>query len=69
MKKIVEKEINGKKIDDINIFFTNKIRIDTSPNNINERIKIFSKTKIKIKSGKEVVKKMINRQTKKLSLP
>ena len=55
-KKIVEMEIDGKKLEGKNIFFTN-----TS----NESIRISSKVKNKIKLGDEEGYKMINRETKK----
>ena len=64
-KKIVEMEINGKKLDGINIFFTDETKIDTAPNTSNETIRVSSKIKHKIKLGEEEGYKMINRETKK----
>ena len=64
-KKIVEMEIDGKKLEGKNIFFTDETRIDTAPNTANESIRISSKVKNKIKLGDEEGYKMINRETKK----
>ena len=64
-KKIVEMEIDGKKLEGKNIFFTDETRIDTAPNTSNESIRISSKVKNKIKLGDEEGYKMINRETKK----
>ena len=64
-KKIVEMEIDGKKLEGKNIFFTDETRIDTAPNTSNESIRISSKIKNKIKLGDEEGYKMINRETKK----
>jgi len=64
-RKIVEMEIDGKKLEGINIFFTDETKIDTAPNTSNESIRISSKVKNKIKSGDEEGYKMINRETKK----
>ena len=64
-KKIVVMEIDGKKLEGKNIFFTDETRIDTAPNTSNESIRISSKVKNKIKLGDEEGYKMINRETKK----
>ena len=64
-KKIIDSEIDGKKLDGINIFFTDETKIDTAPNTSNESIRISSKVKNKLKSGDEEGYKIINRETKK----
>ena len=67
-KKIVEMELDGKKLEGLNIFFTDETRIDTAPNTSNESIRISTKVWKKIKLGYEDGYKMINRETKNLSL-
>ena len=64
-QKIIDMEIDGKKLDGINIFFTDETKIDTAPNTSNESIRISSKVKNKLKSGDEEGYKLINRETKK----
>ena len=64
-KKIVEMELDGKKLEGLNIFFTDETRIDTNPNTSNESIRISTKVRKKIKLGDEDGYKMINRETKK----
>ena len=64
-KKIVEMEIDWKKLAGKNIFFTDETKIDTAPNTSNELIRISSKIKNKIKFGDQEGYKMINRETKK----
>ena len=64
-KKIIEMEIDGKKLDGTNIFFTDETKIDTAPNTSNESIRISSKIKNKLKIGDEEGYKMINRERKK----
>ena len=64
-KKIIDSEIDGKKLDGINIFFTDETKIDTAPNTSNESIRISSKVKNKLKSGDEEGYKIINREVKK----
>ena len=64
-KKIVEMELDGKKLEGLNIFFTDETRIDTAPNTSNESIRISTKVRKKIKLGDEDGYKMINRETKK----
>ena len=64
-QKIVDMEIEGKKLEGINIFFTDETKIDTAPNTSNESIRISSKVKNKLKSGDEEGYKLINRETKK----
>ena len=64
-QKIVDMEIEGKKLEGINIFFTDETRIDTAPNTKSESIRISSKVKNKLKSGDEEGYKLINRETKK----
>ena len=59
-------EIEGKKLEGINIFFTDETRIDTAPNTKSESIRISSKVKNKLKSGDEEGYKLINRETKKI---
>ena len=39
-QKIIDMEIDGKKLDGINIFFTDETKIDTAPNTSNESIRI-----------------------------
>ena len=48
-QKILDMEIDGKKLDDINIFFTDETKIDTAPNTNDESIRISSKVKNKLK--------------------
>ena len=64
-KKIIEMEIDGKKLDGTNIFFTDETKIDTAPNTSNESIRISSKIKNKLKIGDEEGYKLINRERKK----
>ena len=64
-KKIVDMELDGKKLEGSNIFFIDETRIDTAPNTSNESIRISSKVKKKIKLGDEDGYKIINRETKK----
>ena len=64
-QKIIDQEIDGKKLDSTNIFFTDETKIDTAPNTSNESIRISSKVKNKLKSGDEEGYKLINRETKK----
>ena len=64
-QKIVNMEIDGKKLAGKNIFFTDETKIDTAPNTSNESIRISSKIKNKIKLGDQEGYKMINRETKK----
>ena len=64
-KKIVDMELDGKKLEGSNIFFIDETRIDTAPNTSNESIRISSKVKKKIKLGDEDWYKIINRETKK----
>ena len=64
-QKILNMEIKGKKLDSINIFFTDETRIDTAPNTKSKSIRISSKVKNKLKSGDEEGYKLINRETKK----
>ena len=45
-QKILDMEIDGKKLDGINIFFTDETKIDTAQNTNNESIRISSKVKI-----------------------
>ena len=61
-KKIVDMELDGKKLEGSNIFFIDETRIDTAPNTSNESIRISSKVKNKIKLGDEDGYKMINRE-------
>ena len=58
-------EIEGKKLEGKNIFFTDEKRIDTSPSISGESIRVSSKIKNKLKQGDEEGYKMINRETKK----
>ena len=53
-----------KKLDGINIFFTDETKIDTAPNT-SKSIRISLKVKNKLKSGDEEGYKIINRETKK----
>ena len=48
-QKILDMEIDGKKLDGINIFFTDETKIDTAQNTNNESIRISSKVKNKLK--------------------
>ena len=64
-KKIVDMELDGKKLEGSNIFFIDETRIDTAPNTSNESIRISSKVKKKLKLGDEDGYKIINRETKK----
>ena len=64
-KKIIEMEIDGKKLDGTNIFFTDETKIDTAPNTSNESIRISSKIKNKLKIGDEEGYKLINREREK----
>ena len=64
-QKIIDMEIDVKKLDGINIFFTDETKIDTTPNTSNESIRISSKVKNKLKLGDEEGYKLINRETKK----
>ena len=58
-------EINGKKLDYINIFFTDETKIDTAQNTSNESIRVSSRIKNKIKKGDKEGYDKINRETKK----
>ena len=57
-----------KKLVGINIFITDKTKIDTAPNTSNESIRISSKVKNKLKLGDEEGYKLINREKKNLNL-
>ena len=48
-QKNLDMEIDGKKLDDINILFTDETKIDTAPNTNNESIRISPKAKNKLK--------------------
>ncbi len=64
-KKIVDMELDRKKLEGSNIFFTDETRIDTAPNTSKESIRISSKVKKKIKLGDGDGYKIINREIKK----
>ena len=53
-QKILDMEIDWKKLDNINIFFTDETKIDTAPNTNNESIRISSKVKNKLKRCRKI---------------
>ena len=64
-KKIVDMELDGKKLEGSNIFFTDETQLIPLQIPVMNQIRISSKVKRKIKLGDEDGYKIINREAKK----
>ena len=58
-------EFEGRKLENKNIFFIDKTRINTAPNTSGESIRISAKIKNKLKKSDEAGYRLINKETKK----